>query len=412
MTDAIQHRLEPQEWMAAPATRRVLAALEAQGQRVRFVGGCVRDALLGLPVNDVDIATPDPPERVIALLEEARLKVVPTGVDHGTVTAVAAGQPFEITTLRRDEETFGRHARVAFTDDWKADAARRDFTMNALSCDAAGRIWDYFGGVADARAGRVRFVGSARQRIAEDYLRLLRFFRFLARYGRGEPDGEALAAAVEAAPELARLSGERVRDELLKLLAAPEPVPTLSLMHQHRILASELPEAGPPDRLSCLLTLDHAADTLLRLAALLDCDEQGAATVVQRLRLSNAQRDRLILLRTRPRPVRPDMEPRALRRTLYRFGVDAVRELLLLATAEEGWGAEALDSARKQVDAWLPRSFPLKGRDLLAVGADRGPELGRLLHDLEAWWIEGDFSADHAALLTEAQRRLRSGDPS
>lgn len=406
MTEAPQHRLPRQDWMEAAATRAVLAALQARGQKVRFVGGCVRDALLGLPVNDVDIATPDPPERVVALLQDAGLKAVPTGIEHGTITAVAAGQPFEITTLRRDEKTFGRHAQVAFTDDWKADAARRDFTMNALSCDGEGRIWDYFGGVADARAGRVRFVGSARQRIAEDYLRLLRFFRFLARYGRGEPDGEALSAAAEAAPELARLSGERVRDELLKLLAAPDPVPTLSLMHRHRILASELPEAGPPDRLRRLLALRPDADPLLRLAALLTCDGQGAASVAQRLRLSNAERDRLILLQSRPRPIQPKMDPQALRRQLYRLGAAAVGDLLLLAAAEEGRGSEALAPALAQVAAWQPRTFPVKGRDLLALGAERGPALGRLLRDLENWWIEGDFAADQATLLEEARRRL------
>ena len=216
--------------MTAPATRAVTEALSAEGATVRFVGGCVRDAVLGRDAKDVDIATPDPPETVIALLEAAGLKAVPTGIAHGTVTAVADGTPFEVTTLRHDVETDGRHAKVAFTDDWVADAARRDFTLNALYCDADGALYDPVGGIEDARRGRVRFVGDARARIEEDALRLLRFFRFHAHYGRGEADATALAACRELAPLLANLSGERLRDETLKLLAAPESAPVVALM--------------------------------------------------------------------------------------------------------------------------------------------------------------------------------------
>jgi len=406
MTEQPRERIEPQLWMSDPATRAVVEALQAGGTAVRFVGGCVRDALLDRPVNDVDIATPDPPERVVALLRQAGVKAVPTGMAHGTVTAVSGGRPFEVTTLRTDVETFGRHARVAFTDDWKADAARRDFTMNALSCDSGGRVWDYFGGVADARAGRVRFVGSARQRIAEDHLRLLRFFRFLARYGRGAPDPEALAAAAEAAPLLAKLSGERVRDELLKLLGAPDPLPTLRLMRTHAILAAELPEAGEPERLGRLLLLFPEADPLLRLAALLDCDGEGARAVALRLRLSNAERDRLVRLRRRPRPVAPGQARRALRVALYRLGREAVAELLRLAAAEDEGEPAGLDASLAEAAAWEPCTFPLRGRDLTALGAEKGPALGLLLTELEAWWIEADFAPDREALLAEARKRL------
>ena len=218
-------RLTPQDWMQSPAVEAVIAALEAGGGEVRFVGGCVRDMLAERPIKDIDLATPMAPETVMQKLEAAGLKVVPTGLKHGTVTAVSQGRPFEVTTLREDVETDGRHALVAFTDSWEADAARRDLTMNALSLSPAGDLYDPFGGREDLAAGRVRFVGAARIRIAEDYLRLLRFFRFHAYYGRGEPDPEGLAAAEALAPGLTRLSAERVRDELVALAggAGPEP---------------------------------------------------------------------------------------------------------------------------------------------------------------------------------------------
>ncbi|MDX1426079.1 MAG: CCA tRNA nucleotidyltransferase, partial [Kiloniellales bacterium] len=279
-------KIAPQDWMTAPATRAVLAALGAEGAVPRFVGGCVRDAVVARPVTDVDIATPDPPQRVIALIERAGLKAVPTGLAHGTVTAVADGRPFEVTSLRVDVETYGRHAKVAFTDDWQADAARRDLTINALSCDPDGRIYDYFGGLADLRAGRVRFVGEPRARIREDYLRLLRFFRFHAHYGRGAPDPEGLAAAGELAPEATHLSGERVRAELLRLLAAPDPAPVVAVMAAAGVLRAFLPEAGPgPDGAAALAALGELPgataepDPLLRLAALLPPDPAAAGAV-------------------------------------------------------------------------------------------------------------------------------------
>ena len=282
--------------MTAPETKAVIAALTAGGAEVRFVGGCVRDAAIGRAVTDVDIATHDLPETVIELLQAARLKVVPTGLKHGTVTAVVKGQHFEITTLRRDVETFGRHARVEFTDDWAADAARRDFTMNAMFLGIDGTLYDPFGGLADLRAGRVRFVGDARQRIKEDVLRLLRFFRFHARYGRGAPDAEGLAACRALAPLLPTLSAERVRDETLKLLRAPAPADVLRLMAREDILARYLPEAHKFERLAALTALPterDAPDGLRRLAAVLDVDGAGAREVATRLRFSNAEIKRL-----------------------------------------------------------------------------------------------------------------------
>ena len=398
-----------QDWMTAAPTRAVLAALDAGGAEARFVGGCVRDAVAGRPVRDIDIATPAGPQRVVDLIEAAGLKAVPTGLAHGTITAVAAHQPFEITTLREDVETFGRHATVTFTDDWKADAARRDFTMNALSCTPEGAVFDYFGGLEDLRAGRVRFVGQAAQRIAEDYLRLLRFFRFHAHYGRGAPDPEGLAAAAAAAPELIRLSQERVRAELLRLLEAPDPVPTLDIMIAYRILAEELPEEGDTRPLARLLTLESGpADALLRLAALVDTDRQGADAIAERLRLSNAETARLELLTQPPLRVRPDMTGQELRVACYRLGKTAVADLLRLSAARSG-GTDSLAAALVEAAAWPDLTFPVKGRDLIALGVDKGPPMGDLLSALEAWWIERDFRPDRAALLARAESLLPPG---
>jgi poly(A) polymerase len=393
----ITDRLAPQDWMIAPETLAVVAALTADGAEVRFVGGCVRDAVLGRQVNDVDIATPDRPETVMALIERAGLKAVPTGLAHGTVTAVSGHRPYEVTTLRHDVETYGRHAKVAFTGDWAADAARRDLTINALFCAPDGRLYDYTGGLADLRSGRVRFVGAANQRIAEDYLRLLRFFRFHAHYGQGAPDAEAVAAAAEAAPRLVQLSGERVRGELFRLLEAPDPVPVLRVMADNRILAAELPEARDLDSL------------LLRLAAWLTADAAGARSVALRLRLSNAERDRLVGLIAPEPAADPGMSRDELRRALYRLGPARVLDLLRLAVVRSGSG-EGFEAALAEVAAWRPVSFPLKGRDLRARGLPRSPRLGRLLAALEAWWIDHDFGPDREACLAELDSWLGEGE--
>jgi poly(A) polymerase len=405
-------RLPLQDWMTAPETRAVVDAVTAGGAPARFVGGCVRDALAGRPVRDIDLATPEPPERVMELLRAAGLKAVPTGLDHGTVTAVSGHRPFEITTLRHDVETFGRRAKVAFTDDWEADAARRDFTFNALSCTPEGELHDYFGGRADLLAGRVRFVGKARRRIAEDYLRLLRFFRFHAFFGRGAPDPDGLAAAAAAAPKLAELSPERVRAELFRLLQAPDPVPVLDVMLGHAILAAELPEAASTQTLRNWLALEappsgaQAPDPLPRFAALLE-PSADALEIAKRLRLSNAERDRLAgLLRPTP-PLDPGMTPKALRAALYRLGRQQLEDGFRLAAARAGRGeglVQALSQALAAVAAWHPSAFPVKGRDLRALGMAPGAEMGRLLAELEAWWIAEDFRPDRAALLARARR--------
>ena len=402
-------RIEPQPWMAAEPTRAVIRALTAAGDEARFVGGCVRDAVLGRAVHDVDIATPVPPGRVVRLLEAAGLRALPTGLDHGTVTAVTGGRHFEITTLRRDVETDGRHAKVAFTDDWAADAARRDFTINALYCDPDGTLFDPVGGLADLRRGRVRFVGDPDRRIAEDGLRILRFFRFYAHYGRPPIDGAGLAACRDRAGMLDRLSGERVRDELLRLLAAPEPGPVAALMAEAGVLARVLPEAGDERRLAALAAIEAELgerDPLRRLAALLATDGPGAARSAARLRLANRDRDRLVALAepTEP-PIAPDMGDRDRRRALYRWGVGLFRDRVLLAwAAERSPDTAGYRRLLRAADEWRRPELPVRGADVVALGIPPGPEVGRLLARLEGWWEAGDYRADRAAALAELAR--------
>ncbi len=402
--------LPPQPWMTAPATSAVIAALSAGGSEVRFVGGCVRDAILGrAPGGDIDIATSDSPERVIQLLEAAGLKAVPTGIDHGTVTAIAQHRPFEITTLRRDVETDGRRAKVAFTDDWTADAARRDFTFNALSCSPAGQLYDPFGGVADLMARRVRFVGKASDRIREDVLRLLRFFRFYAHFGAPPPDGEAIAAAEALAPLLPTLSGERIAAETLKLLTADDPAAVMYLMQKHRVLIHFLPEAERLDRLASLVEIERslglAPDAPRRLAASL-ANENAARAVAQRLRFSNALRERIANALTEPLPW-PHLSGQQRRALRYGLSAEGYRDRCLIAWAEKG-GPEIEWRDVLAVADWVPRVFPLKAQDALDHGASAGPALGQLMAELEQWWIDHDFAAGRNACVAELERRLRS----
>jgi len=407
-------KIAPQPWMTAPETRAVLAALTAGGAEVRFVGGCVRDAVLHRPVKDVDIATPDPPDRVTALLAAAGIRVIPTGLAHGTVTALIGGARFEITTLRLDLATDGRHARVAFTDSWIADAARRDFTFNALSCTADGDIFDPFGGLADLGEGAVRFVGVPRERIEEDYLRLLRFFRMYATYGQPPPEAEALAACRQLAPGLARLSGERVRDELFRILLAPNAADTVVLMHDAHVLEHVVPPPVDVGRLRMMTWLDSTAlrldsvrpDALRRFAALLAADVEGAAALARRLRLSNRDAARLAALVRPAFELTPEAGPAALRRAVYRAGSETARDGVLMAWAGElalaprqGGGRNAAWVALLEtVATWPAPAFPLKGADAKALGA-AGPRVGELLREVEAWWEAGDFVADRDACL-------------
>jgi poly(A) polymerase len=402
-------RLDPQPWMTAPATCAVVAALGAEGSEARFVGGCVRDAILGRPVHDIDIATPVEPEGVIDLLERAGIKAVPTGIAHGTITAVTGGEHFEITTLREDVETFGRHARVAYTDDWMADAARRDLTMNAIFLAPDGTLYDPFGGLADLRAGRVRFVGDAGTRIEEDVLRLLRFFRFHAHYGKGEPDTEGLAACRSHAKLLPSLSAERVWAETRRLLVAPDPAATFALMAEAGVLAHFLPEAKDMARLAAIVRLEAggiAPEPVRHLAALLPDEPPVAEAVAERLKFSRAERERLTGIAGELPGFAP-AEGAAARRAIYRLGVPLFRDLVLLhwagASALGGAGADGTihRAALAEAAAWTDRTLPVHGSDALALGVPHGPAVGEALRHVEDWWIAGDFAADRAQALAK-----------
>lgn len=389
-------RIEPREWMAWPETRAVVAALTADGAPARFVGGCVRDSVLGRAVKDVDIATPVPPDRVMSLLRDKGIDVVPTGLKHGTVTAVKNPRHFEVTTLRRDVETYGRHASVAFTDDWVADAWRRDFTMNALYLDPDGALYDPTGGLADLRDGRVRFVGEASARIREDYLRILRFFRFHAHYGAGPLDRDGFAACRHHASGLALLSGERVSGELFRLLAAADPAPVILEMATAGIWQHVVPAGADVMRLANLVRLAPDSEPIVRLAALVEGGTADLDALADSLRLSNAERRRLHQALEGSFDL-DQLDEKLARQLIYRRGKEAFVDRLLIAWAERP-KADArpwLTLARQ----WRVPAFPLRGRDLKTLGIAAGPHLGGLLTAVEDWWVAGDFTADKAGCL-------------
>ena len=396
----------PQPWMTEGPAARVMRALAAEGDQARFVGGCVRDALVGRTIRDIDIATPLSPQRVTELLHKAGLKAVPTGIDHGTVTAVADKTGVEVTTLRRDVETDGRRAKVEFTDDWQADAARRDLTINALSADAGGKVHDYFGGLDDLAARRVRFVGDPRQRIHEDYLRLLRFFRFHADYASGALDATAVAAAKELAPNLKSLSGERLRQETLRLLTARRGPDVWGEMLGLGIVHHYLPWATSLDRLRWVAELEQhhglAPDPIRRLAALTmtGCGPEVAET----LKLSRAEGDRIIALDATRDPFDAS-SPQAVRRQIYAWGNDGARDRLLLDWLDRIDGA-AGSEALAIVESWPRPRFPIKGIDVMKMGVPEGPQIGEILQRVERWWIEHDFAPDRAACLVFARNQV------
>ncbi len=410
-------KIPPADWMAWPETRAVMAALNAGGNPARFIGGCVRDSILKRVVTDIDIATPELPERVIELLQAANIKAYPTGIDHGTITAVIGERHFEVTTLRIDLENYGRHAKVAFTDDWHADALRRDFTINTLSCTLDGDIYNPLGGMEDLGERRVRFVGVAKDRIEEDVLRLLRFFRMQATYGIPPLDIDALAACRLLAPRLKELSAERVSNELIRILQAPNPADTLLLMQGVRVLEQVLPEAVDFGRLRMLSWLETTAiniasvkpDPLRRLAAVLGSPKDNPEhDTAGRLRLSNHDTNRLAMM-TEPRDTPSwDMDQGSIRRALNSLGSDSFRDLTLLA-----WTAEMAAEPRhppERTDAWLalieaadtwtPLHFPLAGQDALDLGMVPGPAVGENLKLVEAWWQAGDFEAGREGCLS------------
>jgi poly(A) polymerase len=374
--------LDAVKWRKKRGMARVLDALGAAEGLTRYVGGAVRDDLLGLPVNDIDLATRIVPEEVVERLERARIKAVPTGIDHGTVTAVSDGHPFEITTLRRDVSTDGRRATVAFTDDWKEDAARRDFTINALFADPlTGELFDYFGGLADLEQRHVRFIGDPFQRIAEDHLRILRFFRFHARFDAGTPDEAALDACTARANDLMALSRERIADELLKLLGVADPSVTVEIMLDRAILRPVLPEIerAAAKRLRDLIASERdsavKADPLRRLAALLPRDPAIVEAVAARLRLSNKAKRRLICA--------AETELQGTAHALaYRCGTECAVDRLLLA-------GRSRDAA--EIAGWRPPRLPIGGGALIERGLPEGPIVARTLRNIEDEWVAAGF---------------------
>lgn len=383
----------------------ILAALPDGS--TRFVGGCIRNALWGEPVADIDLATQIAPETVVTLLKDAKIKTVPTGIAHGTITAVVSGKPYEITTLRRDVETDGRRAVIAYTDDWAEDAQRRDFTVNALYADQSGEVFDPTGeGLADIEARRFRFVGDADQRVREDYLRILRLFRFVAWYGRdAKITKEALTACGENCSGLKTLSAERVWSETKKLLSAPDPVRSVRIMLQQELLDTLLPEASNVDGLSCMVSLEGREaikpDPMLRLMAMMGREPLPAVLMAKRLRMSNKEADRLKAWASDGESLSSDMSERARMQAIYRSGKQTILDRARLRAAG---ATDPLESSRWMVLAdlalgWTPPAFPLRGADLVKAGVPKGPKLGKALAALEALWVRSGFSTEKPQLL-------------
>jgi tRNA nucleotidyltransferase/poly(A) polymerase len=391
-----------------PRVRAVFSALGGEEGATRIVGGAVRDALLGRPVADADFATIFVPDDVIARCEATGLKTVPTGIEHGTVTVIADGRPFEVTTLRRDVQTDGRRAVVQFTTDWKEDAARRDLTINALYCDAKGALFDPLGGLADLKAGRVRFVGNAESRIREDYLRILRFFRFFAWYGEGRPDPAGLKACAKLKSGVAVLSAERVWAELKRLLAAPDPARALLWMRTTEVLQKTLPESWGIDAIHRLVAAERAEgwepDAILRLEAILPPHRARIDALAERLRLSKQEAQRLIAWAGAPEPD-PAMSEAHLAQVLYRTGRQAVQDRIrhALAREREKGHAESVAKLRRLMhyaESWQRPVFPISGKDLVASGLEPGPAVGERLRALEERWVASGFRLTREALLS------------
>lgn len=380
-------RLDDASWLERRPLADLLAALDGDGEEARVNGGAVRDALLGLAPGDVDVSTTALPEETVRRATAAGWKAVPTGLAHGTVTVVVEGRPFEVTTLRRDLETDGRRAVVAFTRDWAQDASRRDLTINGLFLDRSGLVHDHVGGLADLRAGRVRFIGSARARIREDYLRTLRFFRFHARFAGGPIDREGFSAAIAERDGLARLSGERVRNELLKLLVAPGAVATVAAMAGAGLFAPLVGGVPRPSRFARVAALD--SDGLLRLAGLFQATLEDAARLKARLRLSNAEAARLEAIGDLTPRLSPADAGVPAKTALYRLGAAAFSDRVRLAWADSGAGPQDEDwgSLAALPQRWRAPKPPFSAADLMARGVEPGPELGRALKRVEERWL-------------------------
>ncbi len=409
---AILPNLAGAKWLTRPAAQRIFAALTADGHEVRIIGGAVRNALMGQAVREIDFATTATPDEVAALAAAAGLKTVPTGVDHGTLTVVVDGRGYEVTTLREDIETDGRHAVVRFGRDWTADAMRRDFTVNALSVDADGKVHDPVEGYADILGRRIRFIGDAGRRIAEDRLRILRFLRFSAEYGEEPVDEVGLLAAVRARDGLRELSAERIGNELRRLIVAPRAAEMISLMQDTGILGVVLAGVGYVGEFARFVRFEAAVgaapQVAPRLAALAARIAEDVERITRRLRLTNAERDRMLAALAARGAFQPLPGQRAARASLYRLGEPAWRDGLGLAFAEATAPPE--DAAWKALydlpESWAVPRFPLSGRDVVGPLTPSGPGVGALLRSVEAWWIAQDFVPDELALRARLQQEL------
>ncbi|PRX05030.1 UNVERIFIED_ORG: poly(A) polymerase [Martelella mediterranea] len=401
-------------WFRESRLQKLLDVLNDDGGETRVVGGAVRNALMGMPVGDIDVATTLVPDDVIARAKDAGMKPVPTGIEHGTVTVVCEGKSFEVTTLRADVETFGRHATVRFGTDWAEDAERRDLTINALYADRDGTVIDLVGGLADIETGTVRFIGEAETRISEDFLRILRFFRFFAWYGGGRPDAEGLRASVRQRDGLKTLSAERVWAEMKKLLAATDPSRALLWMRQTGVLTVVLPETekwgidAVPGLIDAERHFGWAPDPLLRLAAMVPPYDVRLKDMAERLKFSNAERDRMLAFASAP-SVEPETSSARLRKLLYEHGQPGMLMQLRLALAsarakaadgDHDAMAKAAGLSRLAEEAahWEKPQLPISGGDIVTAGVPAGPEVGKILASLEKQWVESDFKLDRAAL--------------
>jgi len=411
-------------WFQDPPLRRVFELLNGDGGEVRIVGGAVRNSLLGLPAGDVDLATTWHPEEVAGRAKAAGIKVVPTGIDHGTVTLVIDGIPYEVTTLRCDVATDGRRAEVAFGSGWKEDAERRDFTINALYANSEGEVFDYVGGLADIESRTLRFIGNAAERVAEDYLRILRFFRFFAHYGSGRPDAEGLRACAQARAKLSTLSAERVWGETKKLLSAEDPGRALLWMRQAGVLGEILPETEKwgidaiPGLVAAERSFSWRPEPLLRLAAIVPPDAERLEAMASRLRLSKAESAYFERFARAP-AIAATLPDAAFDRELYRHGKDGIIARLKLSLAaarrksetDPAFLAETASFQRllARAEKWQRPVFPLSGVDVLKAGVPAGPKIGELLAELENFWIERNFNVDRATLVARLESLARSG---
>ncbi|PYE87108.1 CCA tRNA nucleotidyltransferase [Phyllobacterium leguminum] len=406
-------------WLSNKHLQTLLAALSSGGEEARVVGGAVRNTLMGQKVADIDIATTTLPEETISRAKGLGFKAIPTGIEHGTVTVVAAGKPFEVTTLRADLETDGRRAKVAFGRDWRLDAERRDFTINALYAKADGTVIDDVGGLKDIETRTLRFIGDAEARIQEDYLRILRFFRFFAWYGTGRPEAQGLKACSRLKDGLTGLSKERIWEEMKKLLLAPDPSRALLWMRQTGVLNVVLPESEKwgIDAIHGLVRAEQdlgwQADPLLRLMSIVPPDAVRMEELGKRLKMANAERARLEAW-ARADAVKPELSEQALKKMIYRGSKQAVLDRIRLAYAAAREAAAGSDEAMmraggfarqlENAESYAAPVFPVTGGDLLALGMEKGPVLGEQLRSLETFWIDSGFKLDRSALLDKVDR--------